>query len=180
LAETDIAGDVWRVRYALPFDGAAGHMIRALKYARRLSIARDLALLTLPVIRPLLETGIDAIQPVPLHRVRRRERGFNQCELLAHALVEDTLCPVWSRLARTRHTAPQAELPRTRRLTNPAGAFSVTGRVEPGARVLLLDDVVTTGATMAAAGRTLLEAGAGDVVCLAVAGTPLSGPKAVD
>lgn len=112
--------------------------------------------------------------PVPLHKSRARERGWNQIELVLKALPEEfrngTLAKLASHaLARTRETKPQTRLPRSERLSNVAGAFAVTD--EPlvrGAHVLLIDDVTTTGATLANAATPLRRAGA-KVTLLALA-----------
>lgn len=112
------------------------------------------------------------IVPMPLSRQRRRQRGFNQAELLAAAigralgLKRDGKC-----LARTRHAPPQRSLSRAARLRNLRGAFAVR-RPLPGARLALLDDVATTGATARAAAEALLAAGAEEVHLWVVAKTP--------
>ena len=112
------------------------------------------------------------IVPMPLSRQRRRQRGFNQAELLAAAigralgLKRDGKC-----LVRTRHAPPQRSLPRAARLRNLRGAFAVR-RPLPGTRLALLDDVATTGATARAAAEALLAAGAEEVHLWVVAKTP--------
>jgi ComF family protein len=156
--------------YALEFCGPVAALIRALKFDGRRSAATELALMALPALLPILRAHPDAIVPVPLSGLRRRERGFNQSELIARALAEVLGLPVMQPLRRTRHTPPQAGLSRRQRLTNPAGAFRASASECADRRLLLLDDVVTTGATLSAAARALLEAGASDVLCFAVAG----------
>ncbi len=110
------------------------------------------------------------IAPVPLHTVRSRERGFNQIEIVLRALPEEfrqLLIP--DTLTRVRATKPQTRLPRSERLSNVAGAFAVTdAAVVRGTHVFLLDDVTTTGATLANAGNALRRAGA-EVTLLALA-----------
>ena len=112
------------------------------------------------------------IVPMPLARQRRRQRGFNQAELLAAVvgrqlgLKRDGKC-----LARTRHAPPQRSLPRAARLRNLRGAFAVR-RPLPGTRLALLADVATTGATARAAAEALLAAGAEEVHLWVVAKTP--------
>ena len=109
--------------------------------------------------------------PVPLHPRRRRERGFNQSELIARALGARTgcaLCP--GALVRRKDTAPQAELSAAERRRNVAGAFAVRQRAQVAGRVVVLvDDVWTTGATALACARILREAGAVEVRLLSVA-----------
>jgi competence protein ComFC len=115
--------------------------------------------------------GWDAIVPVPLHPVRRREREFNQAEQLGRRLGASTGLPVWDGLvARSVETRTQALLDRGERSKNVAGAFAVT---EPGAvqgrRVVVVDDVLTTGATTSAVGWALRCAGATEVCVWTVA-----------
>ena len=114
------------------------------------------------------------IVPVPLHKGRARERGFNQIELVLKALPQEfldgtlaTLVP--QALARTRATAQQTRLSRSERLSNVAGAFAVPdGAVVNNTNIFLVDDVTTTGATLANAATPLRRAGA-EVTLLALA-----------
>ncbi len=158
-----------RVLYVLPFRGPARDLVRALKYDHRLSVAGELGRLVLPEAARLTECGVEALVPVPLHRTRRRERGFNQSELLASAVGEPLGLPVALALRRVRATRTQTDLPRGRRLRNVEGAFEAT-RSLAGMSVVVVDDVVTTGATIAAACSAALEAGASAVAAMAVAG----------
>jgi ComF family protein len=112
------------------------------------------------------------VVPVPLHPRRLRRRGFNPAGLLARRLarrLELAFDPV--ALARARDTPSQTGLDARDRRRNVAGAFRFVGRGPAPARVLLVDDVVTTGATLAAAARALRRAGASSVVGLAAAAT---------
>jgi ComF family protein len=112
---------------------------------------------------PALE-ALDAIVPVPLHRTRRLERGYNQSAALARGLAEhlDAPCrPAW--LTRPRPTRSQTHLSRRERWQNVAGAFDVPQPLPNGCALLLVDDVLTTGATVTAAARVLRRAGAGSV-----------------
>ena len=112
--------------------------------------------------------------PVPLHKSRTRERGWNQIELVLNALPEEFRNGSLSRvspdaLARTRETKPQTRLPRQERLSNVAGAFAVTNEeTVRDAHIFLLDDVTTTGATLVNASTPLRRAGA-TVTLLALA-----------
>jgi ComF family protein len=158
------------------FGGELARALRRLKFGPQPHIARDLA----PLIAPFLDAAvtaaeIDVIVPVPLHWRRLAQRGFNQAQALAEfarrtagiSTAVDTLI-----LQRVRATPPQTGLRAAARAASIAGAFAVPrrrGHRVAGRRVLLLDDVVTTGATMAAAARALRSAGAGAVVGFSVA-----------
>ena len=117
---------------------------------------------------------IDIVMPVPLHPDRFRERGYNQSELLAKAFADSAELPFeTSSLFRSKYTKPQAGLKATTRRNNVQDAFSVLGIVD-GQRILLIDDVVTTGSTLSASADALLDAGAATVsaYCLARARNP--------
>lgn len=104
--------------------------------------------------------GCDVVVPVPLYPLRQLSRGFNQADELAPFLN----LPVSKALRRTRNTGSQADLPAASRHGNVRGAFAVTRDNDIRGRcVVLVDDVSTTGATLEACGRTLLEAGAREV-----------------
>ena len=102
----------------------------------------------------------DAIVPVPIHRSRRRRRGFNQAELLAEVMGERLGIPVMpDALVRSKRTLPQKELSAAERLKNLSGAF-LAGEIPAGVRsVLLVDDIYTTGSTIEACARALRNAG---------------------
>lgn len=113
--------------------------------------------------------------PVPLSRKHARERGFNQCELLAHALagrVGGNVFVVRADIVeRVRHTESQTSLPDAgARRENVAGAFSIHNPARaPRGRIIVLDDVTTTGSTLRAVERALREAGARDIMLVAIA-----------
>lgn len=118
---------------------------------------------------PRWEQPPDLILPIPLHARRRRQRGYNQSELLARPLGRALGIDVdTDSLRRTRHTVPQVGLGPDERQANVRGAFEA-GAAVAGRHVLLIDDVLTTGATMSAAAEALLAAGAAGVAayCLA-------------
>ncbi len=139
-------------------------IVHALKYAgwERVAegIAARLARLSWPADVVAERT---AIVPIPLARARRRERGFNQAERIATALAPHWHVPVWpDTLVRTRATATQTRLTPSERSANVHGVFAVapdTRALLRGAHVLLLDDVITTAATMNAAATALFEGG---------------------
>lgn len=143
--------------------------IHALKYGRRPAVATPLAALLAtagPASLPVAPAAwADGLVPIPLHPARLAERGFNQAELLAAPCAARWRVPLLGRvLVRTRATRPQAELDAAARRANVRDAFRVArpGAVE-GRRLLLVDDVLTTGATVSAAAQALRTAGAAAV-----------------
>ena len=113
-----------------------------------------------------LLTGVDLVVPVPLHRRRRRARGFNQAEELARHLGPRCRAV----LVRTRATPSQTDLPAAQRHANVRAAFALRRRADvAGLTVLLVDDVSTTGATLEACARVLRLAGAREVRALTAA-----------
>jgi ComF family protein len=162
------------------YGGELAVALRRLKYARRPEIARALAPLLAPSLR-LAAAGADLAVPVPLHWRRRMHRGFNQAALLLdhalghareHAGKDMALRIDKNCLRRVRATAPQSGLSLPGRAANVAAAFVVPPRYRAGVaglRVLVVDDVMTTGATMSACARALLGSGATSVIALAAA-----------
>lgn len=115
---------------------------------------------------------VDTVLPMPLSRERLAERGYNQAWLLARRLAADQADA--GLLLRVRHTAPQRGLPRSARLANLQGAFAVEplrARELSGRHLLLVDDVMTSGASLHSAAQTLLQAGAARVSALVLART---------
>lgn len=108
------------------------------------------------------------IVPVPLSMGRAKERGFNQVEsILTYSKLEVTVDP--ELLVRTRETVSQVSLPRDRRRENMRGAFAATRRADPACTYIVVDDVITTGATLQAAVDALQAAGAENIIPLALA-----------
>jgi ComF family protein len=132
-----------------------------------------------PLARPLgeylsralpLDEPFDAIVPMPLHWRRRFDRGFNQAALLAKELARRRKIPVMHAVRRVRATKSQIGLTNSKRRLNMRGAFRARrGRPLEGLRLLLIDDVMTTGATGSACGAALKQAGAKSVTLLTLA-----------
>ena len=152
------------------FGGELATALRRLKFHGRREIARAIALLLGPALAEAA-AGCDLLVPVPLHRRRLRARGYNQTALiLRHARRYPALPVDALSLRRVRATLPQTGLDRAARRRNVDGAFAVVRpRRIAGRAVLLVDDVVTTGATLAAAGAALRAAGAARVLCFCAA-----------
>jgi ComF family protein len=158
---------------AWAYGGQLAVALERLKYGRQDWIARPLGRLWRGAVAAAARADLgayDAVVPVPLHPARQARRGFNQAALLAAALAR----PVAARaLRRVRDTRPQVGLSRADRAANVAGAFRATGAAAAlaGRRVLVVDDVFTTGATLGECIAALRTAGAAaaDVLALAVA-----------
>jgi len=150
------------------YEGVLRELIHVYKYGRVETLARPLA----DLLRAALPRGEqwEAVAAVPLHWRRKWQRGFNQSELLARDVARGLGAPLVKTLRRVRATPAQAGLSRTARRRNMTAAFRLR-RPGPvaGRRVLLIDDVLTTGSTAAACARALKQAGAARVVVLTVA-----------
>lgn len=152
-------------RSAVVARGVVLDVIHRYKYSRELWFEPFLADLLVREAGPEIRRGQwDCIVPVPLHPTKLREREFNQAERLARHLAAATQLTLRSGLLRrVRPTATQTLLTRSRRAANMAGAFASGRGGLNGERVVLVDDVFTTGATASACARVLRAAGAGDV-----------------
>jgi ComF family protein len=150
------------------YEGVLRKLIHLYKYGRIKTLARPLGdLLAAALPR---DQEFDAVVPVPLHWRRQWQRGFNQSELLARTIAHRTGIPVVQALRRAQATLTQASLSNTNRRRNVAEAFRCRRNVlVEGKRVLLIDDVMTTGATAASCARALKRAGARKVALLTVA-----------
>ena len=158
-----------QVRAPFYFEGTVQRAVHELKYRGRRVLAEPLGQQLAGYLQRL-DWPAAAIVPVPLHRQRERARGYNQSTLLARSLAAHSGWPLLeSGLVRWRNTRPQVGLDGPARQENVRDAFRWQGREPPPGRVLLLDDVCTTGATMEACARTLREAGALDVRGLVLA-----------
>ena len=147
------------------YDGSLRAIVHALKYGGRRSLAKPLAALMARYGAEVLR-GADVVVPVPLHRSRKRARGFNQAAELARHLPVRTA----HILRRVRATPSQTDLPAARRHANVRQAFALRrgARVDGGV-IVLIDDVSTTGATLDACASVLRSGGAREVRALTVA-----------
>lgn len=155
------------------YEGPLREAVLRLKYHDRRSLALDLGLLMADILEARSgEWRPDALVPVPIHPRRRRERGYNQAELLAAAVGERCGLPVREALERVRDTPPQVGLGGQQRRENVRDAFRPRAGAAPGRRPVLIDDVQTTGATLEEAARTLRTAGAHCVYALTLCWEP--------
>lgn len=157
---------------ALRYDEAAKSLVARLKYADKTHLAPFLGRFMAAQGREML-VGADYLIPVPLHWRRMFERHYNQSLLLAREVAKVSGIPLLADgMKRTRHTPPQASMNRKERLENVRGAFAVTEKGKEaikGKIVVLIDDVMTTGATLHACCKSLRHAGARDVRVLTLA-----------
>jgi ComF family protein len=157
-----------RAAAAFIYGGPLADAIVRLKYAGRVELAAALGPLLAEAALPFAGR-VESVVPLPLHPSRLRERGFNQSALLAGHVARALGVPhATSCLLRTRSTHDQAGLARAERAANVRSAFVARGLTR-GARLLLIDDVRTTGATLAAASEALLDGGASEVLSLVLA-----------
>jgi competence protein ComFC len=146
-------------RAPLRYEGVGKEIVHALKYRGYTPVVGRLAV---PLLAEAVVGGrFDAVVPVPLHRSRLRRRGFNQAALLARGLARRINSPVSDTLQVVRSTRDQVDLSAAERRENVAGAFSARSRAR--GRLLVVDDVFTTGATTTACAAALLRAGAAEV-----------------
>ncbi len=147
------------------FDGRAAQAVKRLKYERVTSLGIPMSALMADALEHL--PSFDTIVPVPIHWTRRAVRGFNQSELLCRKLSNHPIQPFLA--ARNKKTRPQVELSLSERLRNLDNAFDASPEAR-GKKVLLIDDVLTTGGTAMACGQALKLAGASAVGILTFCG----------
>jgi len=154
-------------------DSITQRLLHALKYGGRPELGAFLGRVYGKMLADGPHEPWDAIVPVPLHRSRLRRRSYNQSECFARGLAEELHLPIIkTALVRDQATETQTRKDRAHRWENMQQAFAmVNGTAVAGLRILLVDDVVTTGATLEACGRQLLEAGCAtlSIVCIAEA-----------
>jgi len=162
----EFGGKTWFEKVEFPFlyEAQVKDWIRKIKFGKKFELAIELGKLLKKYLN--VRSNFDVVVPIPLSIERLKERGFNQSALIARTCfgkkVEESV------LKRTKNTLPQATLSKKERLKNVKGAFKVEKDVG-GLKILLFDDVLTTGATLNEAAKVLKLAGAERVSALVVA-----------
>ncbi len=159
-------------RAAFLYEGGCRELIHAFKYRNKTFLRRPLALMAAAALADFVSAqNPDVIVPVPLHKKRLRSRGFNQAVLLGELLAHEWRLPLERRaMSRIRWTIPQVNLSAAERRHNVKGAFAMANNAAvAGKRVLLLDDILTTGSTVEECSRILKCAGASEVVVITIA-----------
>lgn len=154
------------------YERGLAELLQAFKFRGHDFLARHLGELLCEVLERRDEPAFDLIVPVPMHRTKRRQRGYNQAALLAHVLSRRTGVAVdEGALVRIEERGTQASLPKAARRTNVSGSYAALERVK-GLRILLVDDIATTGETLRACALELQRRKAAGVAALVVAKTP--------
>jgi ComF family protein len=159
---SSIPAGIVQLEWCASFNGPARAAIHALKYEGERRLVRPIAEL---MSGRWQHAGIggDALVSVPVHAQRRRERGFDQAELIGRDIAELLRVPYWPALRRAARTKAQHQLGRRARQSNVGSAFAVDATYAPdvnGRWLVIVDDVTTTGATLAACAQALYDAGA--------------------
>jgi len=157
------------------YEGTIRECIKIFKYygnMELLKVFKDIISTFLSNIS-LFPSDIDLILPVPMYPGRRLTRGYNQAELIAQIVCSETSLPLKSRiLIKTKDTPPQMSLSRSERIKNMKHSFVVSDRLSiTGKSILMVDDIITTGATLEACARELLHSGARSVLAFTMART---------
>jgi len=148
-------------------------LIEDYKFRNHPELARPLGILAAEAIRKA-RWQFDLLIPVPLHWSRRLRRGYNQAELFAEVIGGELGKPVVAGLVRPVRGAKQSTLNRTRRRSNPKRLFRASHTAKwQGKSIVLVDDIITTGATLEAAAKILRKEGAGEIRIITAARTPL-------
>jgi ComF family protein len=175
---TDVPAPLLQLEWCAPFTGVIRDALHELKYAGEKRLAAPLGA---AIARRWRRAGAggDLLVPVPVHADRARSRGYDQAELIAHAAARELGLPCAPILERARATIAQFDLDRSARAANVHGAFRLRPRPTSGGAedrrpligrwVILIDDVVTTGATLAACADAVIAAGALGVSAATVA-----------
>lgn len=164
-------------RSVLHYDAYSKRLVHDLKYYDKPLMVKQLAAMMRNTAPEWLQKEGAIIVPIPIHRYRMLKRKYNQSALLAKALAKQSALPLaLDALRRTKHRPPQASLTRKQRLKNLSSAFEVNTRkieIIKARPIILIDDVLTTGATLNACAKALQTAGSGRVYCLTIARTVL-------
>lgn len=160
------------VAACFPYEKGFRRTLHRLKFQEERALARPLGLLMAEAASSLGEE-LDGVTWVPMSPQKLRRRGYNQSELLAKAVAKELGLPAWDLLEQVRETDTQHNLTRAQRADNVRGAYRAKGATL-GKRVLLVDDIVTTGATLRACAQGLYGAGAQKVCAVCAANTAFS------
>ena len=155
---------------AFAHEGMLRRALQRLKYGGSGRIAVPLARAAAPALEALTRVcGPHPLVPVPVHAARQRQRGYNQAALLAEALGNESGLPMYDILDRRRATARQHGLGKAARVHNLRGAFALRAGARPPPSVILVDDILTTSATLESCAQVLRDAGAHSVYGFAIA-----------
>lgn len=158
--------------YVFEKDKELQHIIHSLKYNKRFLTGKFLgAVLSAHLLQRISEWEIDFIIPVPLHQLKKAERGYNQSLFIAKGLSKGLKIRLADKfIKRKRYTESQTKMNLNERQVNIGGAFKVKRKLNlSGKNILLVDDVITTGSTVLECGKVLLNAGANKVYAVSVA-----------
>ena len=160
------------VRAFGPYGGPLRITHHGFKFEGMESLRAEIAQKMVRQVIPSFWNGVEVLIPVPLSPERERERGYNPAALLADEISAKTKIPMRNSLQKVKSTIPQMSLSREERLKNPKGAYQVLTDVESARKVVLVDDVFTTGATLEECARVLKKAGIAWVGALVFGRTP--------
>lgn len=164
-----------RVRMVVSFlrfskSGKSQKLLHSVKYKGKPKVAEELGMIYGTMLKDKLFADVDYIVPVPLHLMKEKRRGYNQSEKFAQGLSANLEIPVRQLLERVKFTDTQTEKTRLERLENVQGVFKVKNAEKVrNSRIILVDDVMTTGATLCSCANELLGAGAKSVDFLTIA-----------
>jgi ComF family protein len=150
------------------YDELMRDLIHEIKFRNRKNYAAALGRLWAEACKADDFGDVFCLVPIPLHKTKERERGFNQAEVLGKPLSEYFDVPmITGLLTRTRHTLPQSGLSPRGRMENVAGVFQINPKYKiDGKKIVLIDDIYTTGASLNEAAKILMEHGAGQIICM--------------